>query len=258
MSEINNPQTHASASGNAEADRFSEAEIDLIELLYRLLENAKYILLAALVGVILSAVYTLKIVTPVYEATAKLYVMNSGDSAINLSDLEIGSYLASDYQEVFKTWEVHEMVISDLKLDYTYAQMQSMLKISNPSDTRILYITASSSNPKEAMDIANEYAAVAKKYISRTMATEEPNILSSALMPVQPVKPNKSLNILSGLAIGVVLAIGVIVIRFVTDDKLKTAEDVRQYADLSTLALIPVMGGINGKKRSRKGNRRRR
>jgi capsular polysaccharide biosynthesis protein len=258
MTDHRNPQNHTPVDGAVEADRFGDSKIDVVELLFRLLEKWKYILLAALLGAVLSGVYTLEFIKPVYEATAKLYVMNSGDSAINLSDLQIGSYLASDYQEVFKTWEVHEMVLSDLHLNYTYAQMQSMLKVSNPSDTRILYISVSSSDPQEAVSIANEYAAVAKRYISKTMATEEPNILSSALLPTRPVRPNRSMNVVLGLLAGALLAISVIVARFVTDDKLKTVEDVRNYVDLPTLAIIPNIEQANGKWKNRKGAKRRR
>ena len=58
-----------------------------------------------------------------YTATSKLYVVNTKDSAINLSDLQIGNYLASDYTEVFSNWHVHEMVLQRLGLDYTYSQL---------------------------------------------------------------------------------------------------------------------------------------
>ena len=84
--------------------------------------------------------------------------MSRTDSAINLSDLQIGSYLTSDYQEVFKTWEVHEQVLQNLGLDYEYEQLENMLSITNPADTRVLYITVNSDDPEEATAMANEYA----------------------------------------------------------------------------------------------------
>jgi capsular polysaccharide biosynthesis protein len=220
-----------------------EAEIDLAGLFFRLLKNLKYLIAAALLGALISAVCTVKFVTPIYEATAKLYVMNSSDSVLNLSDLQIGSYLASDYQEVFKAWEVHQMVRSNLKLAYTDEELQRMLKIVNPTNTRILNITVRSANPRETMDIANEYASVAKEYISRAMATDQPNILSSALLPVKPVSPNLMMNTILGFLAGLFLAAVVVVTRFMGDDRLKTADDVRNFADMPTLALIPVFAG---------------
>lgn len=228
-----------------------ELEIDLLELLYRVLENLKYIIAVALIGAVLMGVYTKIFVTPMYEATAKLYVLNQSDSAINLSDLQIGSYLTEDYQEVFKTWEVHHMVIERLGLDYTYAQIQQMLSVTNPNDTRILYITATSANAQEATDIANAYTEVAKKYISETMATEEPNILSEALLPSGPVSPSLTRNVVLGFLGGGVLAGVVVVILFLLDDKIRTAEDISKYAGIPTLAAVPTFGMEAQKKKGK-------
>ncbi len=233
----------------------TETEIDLLELFYRLLENLKYILLTAVLCTFAAGVYTFVFQTPQYEATAKLYVMNPRDSAINLSDLQIGTYLKNDYQEVFKTWEVHEMVIKNLGLSYTYSQMQDMLTVTNPTDTRILYITVTSESARQATVIANEYATVAKKYISATMATEEPNILSVALQPILPVGPNRTRNIMLGFLLGALLAIGVITVRFVMDDKVKTADDIAKYANLATLAIVPVLNGQSASKAKKKADK---
>ena len=225
-----------------------ETEIDLIELMLHLLSQTRLILLVAFLGIALAAVYTFFIVTPMYEATAKLYVVNSKDSALNLSDLQIGSYLASDYTEVFKTWEVHEMVIRNLGLRYTYKELQERLAIENPTNTRILYITFQSASAREAAAVANEYATVAIKYIADTMSTEEPNIMSVALEPVLPSSPNKTRNLLLGLLLGLVCGIGWVTVRFILDDKIKSVDDIRKYSNMPVLAVVPLSGSASGKK----------
>ncbi len=235
-----------------------EQEIDLIELFYRLLEKMKYIVLATLSGAILAGVISIFLLTPIFESTAKLYVLNSNDSAVNLSDLQIGTYLTSDYQEVFKTWEVHERVLEKLGLDYTYKQLNEMLTITNPNNTRILYITVKSPSPQEAALIANAYADVVREYIAEKMATEKPNILSKALEPTLPVSPNKTRNVLLGALLGALLACAVITVQFILDDKIKSTDDIMKYAGMPTLAVVPVLNdkslrsaqnGLSGKKK---------
>ena len=216
-------------------------EIDLLELLYSLLEKYKFILISALFCMCLAGIYSYFIAIPKYQATAKLYVMNPKDSAINVSDLQIGTYLTSDYQEVFKTWELHEMVLRDLDINYTYETLENMLSISNPSNTRILNITVTADDAKEARDIANAYANASRKYISLTMATDEPNILSVALAPMAPFSPRKAMNLALGFVIGILLAAGIITVRFIMDDKIKTTEDVLRYTGLPTFAVVPKM-----------------
>ena len=223
-------------------------EIDLIEMILRLGEKWKSIAAGALIGAVIMAVYSFMIASPVYEATSKLYVLTSSDSAINLSDLQIGSYLTNDYTEVFETWEVHEIVRQNLGLTYTRDELSGMLSIRNPSDTRVLYITISSDDPSEAAMIANEYASVARQYISSTMLTDAPSEFSEALVPEYPVGPRKKLNVAIGFILGAMLVAAVVVVQFLLDDKIRTADDIRRYTCLPTLAIVPDDDEANLKK----------
>lgn len=231
--------------------------IDLVELMYRLLGGWKLILSLALCFAIAAGAYTFLFVSPTYEATSIIYVVSNKDSAINMSDLQLGSELTQDYIKVFRMWEVHEEVISNLDLPYNYSQMQNMLTVTNDSDTRMLDITIRSTNPQEAAEIANEYAKVASDYIAETMSTEKPNIMSVALVPANPVSPNKTKNVMLGFLLGGILAAGIITIQMLMDDKYKTSEDIRRYTGLVTLAVIPLEETDNNGKRQMQRDGRR-
>lgn len=217
-----------------------EDTIDLLELALGLLEHWKLIAVTAVTGAVLMALYTFFLVTPMYKATATIYVVSRNDSVLNFSDLQVGSELTSDYIKVFEMWEVHEKVISNLDLDYTYTNMASMLSVTNTSDTRMLDITVTNPDPEEAAAIANEYADVGAKYISEKMKTDEPTLMSSARVPENPFSPNKAKNILLGFVVGFVLACAVVVLRTMLDDTYKSADDIRKYAGMVVLASIPL------------------
>ena len=208
-----------------------EDTIDLLELALGLLEHWKLIAVTAVTGAVLMALYTFFLVTPMYKATATIYVVSRNDSVLNFSDLQVGSELTSDYIKVFEMWEVHEKVISNLDLDYTYTNMASMLSVTNTSDTRMLDITVTNPDPEEAAAIANEYADVGAKYISEKMKTDEPTLMSSARVPENPFSPNKAKNIL-------------------LDDTYKTAEDIRKYAGLVVLASVPMAENAQPKEKN--------
>lgn len=214
--------------------------IDLVELMYRLLDGWKLIVCLTVGFALISGIFTSFFVTPMYEATSIIYVLSNRDSAINMSDLQLGSELTQDYIKVFQMWEVHEEVISNLDLPYSYAEMRDMLSVVNDADTRMLDINVTSANPQEAADIANEYAQVASQYIADTMATDKPNIMSVALVPSNPVSPNLTRNVLLGFLLGGILAAGIITVHMIMDDKYKTAEEIRRYTGLATLAVVPV------------------
>ena len=227
-----------------------EETIDLLELFMGLLAHWQLIAATALVGAVLAALYTFFLVTPMYKATATIYVVSRNDSVLNFSDLQVGSELTSDYIKVFEMWEVHEKVISALNLDYTYNQMAEMLSVTNTTDTRMLDITVTDSDPEEAAAIANEYAEVGTKYISEKMKTDEPTLMSSARVAANPFSPSKAKNILLGFALGFVLSCGVVVLRVLLDDTYKSADDIRKYTGMVVLASIPLAEGDKSEKGS--------
>lgn len=234
-----------------------EAEIDLVELVYRLIGSWKLIGCLALACALAMGVYTFFFVTPMYESTSTIYVLSRRDSAINMSDLQIGTALTNDYIKVFEMWEVHEEVISDLNLPYTYDEIQGMLTVINDSNTRMLDITVTSPSAEEAAQIANQYAKVASQYIADTMAMDKPSIMSAALVPTNPVSPNKTLNIMLGFIVGALIAMGIVTVRMIMDDKYKTAEDIRRYTGLVTLAVVPVEEAASESRKKENGGSRR-
>ena len=209
-----------------------------VELVYLVLSKFKYILLSAVLSAILVGTYVFFLMSPVYAATAKLYIMGQDSSSI-LAHLQIGSYLTKDYQEVFQTWEVHEMVREELNLPYTYKDMQEMLTVTNPSDTRVLYITIKNTDPDLATKMANSYAKAAKKFIVETMDSEEPSTFSVALVPGTATGISRTSYVAIGLLAGTALAVLMILLKELLDTRPKTPEDISQYAGIPTLAIIP-------------------
>lgn len=231
----NDQQEKPAAEGKPE-----KRTIDFTEMFYVLLSKIHFVIIAALVGAIFLGITSAKSV-PMYSATSKLYISGGQGTSLNLSDLQLGSMLTMDYEEVFRTWEVHEMVRSQLDLDYSYSQLQSMISISNPDDTRVLYITVRNPDAQLAADIANAYAKAAKTFILQTMDSEEPNVFSVALVPTTAQRVNKSVQVLKGLIAGGMLAVGVIVALFVVDDRPRTPQHIQQVSGVPMLAVVPAV-----------------
>ncbi|MBR2824057.1 MAG: hypothetical protein IKE24_10270 [Clostridia bacterium] len=234
-----------------------EVTIDLMELLNVILDHWLLVVICAVIGTVIMGVYSFRIATPMYKSTAKLYVVNSKDSAINLSDLQIGNYLAQDYQEVFHNWHVQDQVLEELGLNYTYSQIDKMISVTNPSNTRILYITVTSPNPQEAKDIAGTFAKVACEFIAVKMDQVQPNIFEEARLPLTPSSPNKSRNLVIGFLIGALAAIAVVVVLFVADDKVRTPEDIEKLLGLPTLGVVTEQESFVHGKESAGGKRKK-
>lgn len=219
---VNSPQP-----GNGD-----EETIDLLELLYALLGKWREIAAATVACALIAAIGVLFFVTPKYQASSTIYVIS-----------QIGTALTDDYIQVFHMWEVQDKVISNLDLPYTYSQLDKMLSVTNASNTRMVEITVTSESAQEAADIANEYVTVVQDYIAKKMATDKISIMSTALVPTEPVSPNKTKSILLGALLGFVVSAGVIVVITLLDDTYKTTEDIKKYTGLVTMAVIPLEKG---------------
>lgn len=213
--------------------------VDLAGLFFRILERFWIVIVCALIcGMLMGMIAGNSVTT--YSATAKLYIVNKDNAGVNIADLQLGTVLALDYQEVFKTWEVHKMVIEKLNLPYSYVQMQSMLTVSNPEDTRILYITVSNPDAKLAADIANAYAEAAKTFIIHTMDGVEPSDFSSALEPTTGYSASVGTSAVIGFVGGGVLAAAILALLFVLDNRPRSPEAIQQYGGISTLSVFPA------------------
>lgn len=231
-----------------------EETIDLMEIFYLMWENLWKILACMLVGAVIAFAVTYFGMVPMYQATAKLYLVSKADSSVatNYSDLQMGSQLVDDYQELLKNHELLQEVVDNLGLNMTYSQLGGMISVSSVDSTRILRITVKGPDPKEVADIANEVAQRAIVFLPQVMGTAEPNIAETAVVPGSPVSPSKSKNTMVGGLLGAVLCAGIILIRFLLDDTIKNPDDLSKYFGIQPLAtLTEIEWGQNGKKRGK-------
>lgn len=226
--------THTAENGSAQ-EYYSG--IDWVSVLFRLLEKIHWIALTAVVGAILAWIYVTGIVTPVYQATSKIYIAGS-DTTISLSDLQLGSTLAVDYQEVFKIWHVHEMVDERLDLNYSYSQLENMVSVNNPNGSHLLYIYVKSPDPEEAKLLADTYAEVVQDYIANRMELRRPQILEKARTPNKPISPNVSAAVVKGALFGGLGMILILLFVFILDDRIRTGEDITKAVNLPTFGVV--------------------
>lgn len=248
-------------AGSAADTRNQAAEIDLLELAYVLLDKIHYIILFLLLGAVLMNAYAFFLVTPTYKSTAKMYIVStSDDSVVDLTDLNIGTSLKADYEELMMSYPVLDQVSEKLGLNMSSEALAGIISITNPTDTRILNVTATSTDPVLARDIANAMVEVSVDYLPRTMGTEEPNIAQEARLADRKSDPSYSRYTMMGAMLGALLCCAWLVIRHLMDDTLHTPDDVEKYFGIVPLTAIPDISMLdeNRDKKRRRNQKRRR
>ena len=233
-------------------------EIDLVELFYYLRHKLAWLILAVILGGIIAGAISYYLITPKYEATAKVYMVSaSSDSLINLSDLNLGTSLSADYEEMLRIRPIYETVTEKLELDYTYEEFLKLIDISTVGNTRVLQITVETKDPEESQNIANLLADNAESYLPDLMETSEPNVAEYAILPEEPSSPNIIMNTMIGAIAALVLLCGSFTVKFVMDDTLKTAEDVEHAFGIMPLTVIPESDSKELKSKKHKNKKKR-
>ena len=235
-----------------ERGREDRVEIDLLELLFAFRRRILWIVLAAILGGGISFAGTRVLMTPMYESTTTMLVLTSETTLSSLSELQLGTQLTNDYEILTKSRAVLETVIENLNLNLGYEQLNNMVSISNPEDSRIMEITLTYPDPEEAKTIVDEIASVTSEFIGDQMEGILPKIIDQGEVPSGPSSPSVSRNTLLGTLLGIVVSCGIITVITVMDDTIKTEEDIEYYLGIPTLASVPDRKDyIGGKKKAR-------
>ena len=186
-----------------------------------------------------------------YQSTTKIYILNkqNSSSVITYTDLQTGSQLTNDYMTLIKSRPVTEKVIQDLNLEIHYSTLANLITVSNPANTRALYITVEYWDPVMAKDIADSVREAAAVHIQNVMKIDQVNLIEAAYLPDGPSGPSIMRNTMLGGIFGSFLAGFIIILIRMLDDTVKTPDDIEHYLNLSVLGSIPL---YTPKKKSKK------
>ena len=218
-------------------------ELELKEYLKLLLKWMWLIIAVPLLASILSAYISIFILEPVYEANTTLYVIhksNGSEFSIAYNDLLIGQQLVKDYKEIVKSRRITTKVIEELELGYlSPSQLANKISVDSKNETRLIEIRVQDKDPRTAANIANKVAEVFKEEVVEIMKVENINIVDTAQVPVNPIKPRLLMNVAVAFVLGLLVAVGLAFVIEYFDDTIKSTEDVEQYLELTVLGTIP-------------------
>lgn len=226
---------------NRENKNDVDVEIDLLQIGRVVLSKIWVIILSAVATGIIALIATEMLITPMYQSTSKLYIINrQNDSTTTYTDLQSASQLVKDYKVLVTSLPVMEQVIKDLQLNMSADALIGEVSCNIESDSRVLAVTVTDKDPYMAKKIVDSIADVSSKQITSVMKIEGVNVIEYGRIPSGQSSPNTQKNVMVGVAAGLLLAMAVVVVRYLLNDSIKNTDDVEKYLGMSTLALIPM------------------
>ncbi|MFZ2304484.1 MAG: Wzz/FepE/Etk N-terminal domain-containing protein [Streptococcus suis] len=214
-------------------------EIDVLSLLRTIWRKKFLILLTAILTTGLAFAYSAFLVTPQYDSTTRLYVVNQSSdngAVITTQDLQAGSFLVQDYKEIILSQDVLKNVTTTLGIT---DDIKEKITVNIPVDTRILSITVRDSDPDQAATIANTLRDEAAKKIIEVTKVSDVTTLEAALPAENPSTPQTKRNLVLGFVVGAFLATALVLALEVLDDRVKRPQDIEEGLGMTLLGVVP-------------------
>lgn len=233
--------------------RQDDIVIDLGELFAVVMRRIWIIIASAIVLGLTVFLVSKFMIVPKYQSSTQIYVMNkANENTLTYSDIQSGTQLTKDCMILVTSRPVIDKVNAELNLGMKYSEIVDLISVSNLDNTRILKITVEYTDPFVAKQIADAVRDESANHIKAVMDIEQVNVIEEANIPEEKSSPNNLKNTIKGAFVGAVIAAIVIVVIFISDDTIKTPEDVEKYLGLSVLSSIPVQAKLKDLSKKKK------
>ncbi|WP_082575947.1 polysaccharide biosynthesis tyrosine autokinase [Arthrobacter sp. Soil762] len=214
----------------------------------RILRRSWIMVVAATMAGLLVAGATSILSKPTYTSETQLFVaiQNSGSVQEMQQGNSFSQARVQSYVKTVNTPVVLDPVIIALGLNTTAGALASNVRASTDLNTVLINISVNDTSPVQAAAIAQ---AVANSLVKAVDGLERPktggtspvslSIITPATVPGSPSAPNTRMNLLLGAFLGLGTGIGIAILRFSLDNRVRGEADVRLVTD------APILGGIS-------------
>ncbi|UOR11655.1 YveK family protein [Halobacillus amylolyticus] len=222
-----------------------EETISLKEI-FEVLKKKMWMIIAITGGAaIISAIVTLFVLTPTYQASSQFIVNQSAsqqeESPYDINDIRTNVELISTYNVIIKSPAILDQVIESMNLDISSDALSNKIQVASAEQSQVVTVTVTDESRSMAVELANSTVETFQQTIPDLMSVDNVNILSPAeeVENPQQVSPKPLLNIAIALVVGLMVGVGLAFLLEYLDNTVKTEQDIEK-----TLGL-PLMGVIS-------------
>lgn len=214
----------------------------------KLLRTRWVIICLATFAAVLGAIAYTVLTTPLYKASTRLFVSTSaGQSASDLyNSNRYSQERVLSYAELITGQTLAQRTVDRLSLDMPATKLQAKVTAKTKLNTVLIDVAVLDQSPVRARDIAN---ALSEEFVSMVRELETPKpggqpdarviVEQRATVPEKPVVPKPVRNIALGLALGMLLGIGVAVVWDLLDNTVKDRETIEEITGVGLVGVIP-------------------
>lgn len=221
-------------------DNSFQKNVTISDLIFESLRRWYFIVSAVVVALLITVIYTLNFMTPMYTSRAKILVLSKQTgNQLTSTDFSISTYLSNDFAEIIIDNPVLEPTSEDLNGKYSVNSLKGIVSVNKPENTRIIEIAASTPVPEDSKAIVDSVCENAKETLVELMDLDSIEILTKGNTPTSPSSPNLSYNLVIAFLVAFLISELAIALNFIYNNKISSPEDIQKYLGLNVLATIP-------------------
>lgn len=220
----------------------NEETIDLSTLWQIIRKKLSLIIIVTILITMISGIITFFFIEPEYRSTVAVFISDerSGTSVTEtINDINMYQKLVDTYAEIAKSRTVAEDVITNLDLEMTIGELQSMVSTSPKGNTQFLNLSVTSTDREQAYNVTNQMARSLKAVSRELRGVDIVQILDPANVPSGPSSPNVKMNLAIGFVLGMMLSVFAVFLLEFLDKTVKDPEFINNELKLPVLAAIP-------------------
>ena len=217
--------------------------IDLREIFLLVKKNILMILAVTITSAAVGFLISAFLLSPQYEASAMLIVNSREDqtaqTTITNDQITSATKLVDTYSVILTSDTVLDKAIADLGLTLDYEELLDKVTVESVNGTQVMKISVQDEDPVLAQRIVANIVEQAPKIIIQTVKAGSVEVISQAKTAEEPVSPKKVMNTAIAGILGLVLALGFVLLRNVMNNKFMTDDDISKKLGLTVLGVIP-------------------
>ena len=223
-------------------DDYGNEEIDLLELFRAILKHIKLIIVLCILFGVGGFFGTKLLISPTYTACTSIYLTPqiSESGALDYNSQIANSKLVANAMNLLTQNNIMSEVAKDVGLE-SAESVKNLVSVTNESNTEIITISATTTDPKLSKDIANDTVSTFIRTMQKNLNVRNIEVVDKAKLSYIPSGPNVKKNTMMAGAVGLVVGVGYAVLKFLLDNRLRTKDETEKYLGIPVFCEIPEL-----------------
>ena len=225
-----------------EEDKNEDVEIDLVEIWQVIKKQFGLLVVIVILCAILAGVISKFFIAPKYTTSSTIFLTPSisESGVVDFTSQNSNEKLVNNVMALLVQDNILSEVAKQTGME-SIEELRNQIEVSNDTNTTLVKVEATTLYPKLSKNIVNSMVNVFIDTMQENLNLKNIEIVDKAKLSYEPSGPNVKKNILIGAAAGFVIDALIVVLKVLTNTRLKSKEEAEKYLNLPVFCELPVI-----------------